>query len=121
MNDQIGERWFKGVFLKNCGPERPQLLMLDGHSSHESLAILECAMENEIQFLSTTSYSSTLSFGHLVRSTIKHVQISCLKTSSMLKTNGSFPGLIKMAWDRAFRSENIKSGFEDSCIFPFNR
>ena len=44
MTDEIGELWFKEVFLANCGSERPQVLILDGHSSHETLALLELAM-----------------------------------------------------------------------------
>lgn len=48
MNDEIGERWFEDVFLMECGKERPQLLILDGHSSHESLSIIELAIQNNI-------------------------------------------------------------------------
>ncbi|XP_052268856.1 jerky protein homolog-like isoform X1 [Dreissena polymorpha] len=33
INDEIGEKWFNTVFLKHCGPQRPQLLIFDGHSS----------------------------------------------------------------------------------------
>lgn len=51
MTDQIGEKWFSEVFLKECGEVRPQLLILDGHSSHESLAILQMASENDIHIL----------------------------------------------------------------------
>lgn len=36
MEDALGEVWFKGHFLKHCGPERPQLIILDSHSSHET-------------------------------------------------------------------------------------
>ena len=43
MVDLLGEEWFKCCFLKYCGPSRPQLLILDGHSSHESLGLLELA------------------------------------------------------------------------------
>jgi hypothetical protein len=39
--DRIGERWFKEIFLKQCGTDRPQVLILDGHSSHESLALIQ--------------------------------------------------------------------------------
>ncbi|WAR19331.1 hypothetical protein MAR_001169 [Mya arenaria] len=46
MDDAIGERWFDEVFLKFCEPKRPQLLILDGHSSHETLGILMRAIEN---------------------------------------------------------------------------
>ncbi|XP_062582083.1 uncharacterized protein LOC134243872 [Saccostrea cucullata] len=48
MTEELGERWFRDVFLKNCGPERPQLLILDGHSSHETLGLLELAMKENI-------------------------------------------------------------------------
>jgi hypothetical protein len=40
MNEEIGEQWFKDVFLKQCGPKRRQLLILDDHSSHETLRLL---------------------------------------------------------------------------------
>jgi hypothetical protein len=32
MTDSIGERWFEEVFIAQCGDQRPQLLVLDGHS-----------------------------------------------------------------------------------------
>ncbi|CAG2219868.1 unnamed protein product [Mytilus edulis] len=40
MSDRIGEKCFKEIFLKQCRGERPQLLIMDGHSSHESLALI---------------------------------------------------------------------------------
>jgi len=45
MTDGIGEKWFQDIFLTTIEPERPQLLILDGHSSHETLGLLQCAME----------------------------------------------------------------------------
>ena len=44
MTEELGEKWFRDVFLKQCGTELPQLLLLDGHSSHESLGLLELAV-----------------------------------------------------------------------------
>ena len=29
MNDELGEKWFQQVFLEHCGPQRPQLIILD--------------------------------------------------------------------------------------------
>lgn len=37
MEDALGDIWFQEHFLKSCGPERPQLILLDSHSSHETL------------------------------------------------------------------------------------
>ncbi|CAC5378343.1 unnamed protein product [Mytilus coruscus] len=34
-------KWFHEVFLQNCGPKRPQLLIVDQHRSHEALDLLE--------------------------------------------------------------------------------
>lgn len=40
MEDVLGVTWFKDHFLKHCGPERPQIIILDSHSSHETLKSL---------------------------------------------------------------------------------
>ncbi|KAK3765038.1 hypothetical protein RRG08_023556 [Elysia crispata] len=48
MNDEIGVQWFTKVFLANCGPARPQLLILDSHHSHEVLEMLELAKNENV-------------------------------------------------------------------------
>ena len=58
MTDSIGERSFEEVFLAQCGDQRPQLLLLDGHSSHESLAILELAIQHVIHILCLPSHTT---------------------------------------------------------------
>lgn len=45
MDEELLERWFKNVFLPNYGNEHPQLLILDGHGSHETLDLLELAKQ----------------------------------------------------------------------------
>ncbi|GFO17907.1 Jerky protein homolog-like [Plakobranchus ocellatus] len=40
MTELLGDEWFGNVFLKNCGPERPQILILDSHNSHECVNLL---------------------------------------------------------------------------------
>ncbi|GFS05782.1 hypothetical protein ElyMa_004690500 [Elysia marginata] len=39
MEDVLGSQWFSKIFLNHCGPERPQLLLLDSHSSHEDFKL----------------------------------------------------------------------------------
>ena len=58
MNDALGELWFREIFLKNCGDARPQLLILDGHSSHETLAILELGLQENIHILSLPPHTT---------------------------------------------------------------
>ena len=48
MDKTLGCGSFETVFLKECGAERPQLLIIDSHYSHEPLDLLECAMRENI-------------------------------------------------------------------------
>ena len=48
MDNELEEAWFRKVFLPNCGPERPQLLILGGDSSHETLSLLGLALGENI-------------------------------------------------------------------------
>ena len=50
--DILGVEWFKVVFLATCGEGRPQLLLLDGYHSHETLGLIEeLTRENNIILL----------------------------------------------------------------------
>ncbi|XP_045181703.2 tigger transposable element-derived protein 6-like [Mercenaria mercenaria] len=127
MTDQIGEQWFDTVFLQNCGTHRPQLLILDGHSSHESLAILQRAIEENIYILvlppHTTHHLQPLDksvFGPFN----KAYSSACSEflqdpLNSVNKWN--FPALITRAWVSGLTEGNIKSGFAACGIFPLNK
>ena len=56
MDQNLGVEWFQNVFLKECGPERPQLLIVDSHCSHEPLELLEIARKEKITLLSLPSH-----------------------------------------------------------------
>ena len=128
MNDTIGEKWFRNVFLKNCGDQRPLLLILDGHSSHESLAILKCALANNLHILSLLPHI-THSLQPLDRSVFgpfsAAYNAACSEFMSEdvlhMVNKWSFPGLIKITWEKSFTEQNIMSGFEACAIYPFNR
>ena len=49
MDDRIGERWFKEISLKQCGTDRPQVLILDNKGNNkitELRAILQRESQN---------------------------------------------------------------------------
>lgn len=50
MSDELGERWFENHFLNHCGPERPQMIILDSHSSHETLVFWRRHARTTLQF-----------------------------------------------------------------------
>lgn len=115
MTDALGEQWFEEVFLKYCGPHRPQLLILDSHRSHEVLGLLQMAKANGIHILAlpphTTAWLQPLDrtvFGPLSRSYNK-------VCSEYLSKNPS--NLINKA---SVTPNNIKAGFKACGIFPVN-
>ena len=57
-DNSLGVEWFKQVFLQNCGKERPILLLLDSHSSHEVLELLELAVEQEIHIFALPPHTT---------------------------------------------------------------
>ncbi|KAL8590425.1 hypothetical protein ACOMHN_011639 [Nucella lapillus] len=58
MNDSLGVQWLWKVFLRHYGTERPQLLILDSHSSHKVLGLFEKAKEEDI-YLNTLPLHTT--------------------------------------------------------------
>ncbi|CAC5360596.1 unnamed protein product [Mytilus coruscus] len=51
-------KWFHEVFLQNCGPKRPQLLIVDQHRSHEALDLLEEGMRENIRILALPPHTT---------------------------------------------------------------
>ena len=127
MEDVLGVEWFRNVFLANCGPQRPQLLLLDSHSSHEVLGLLEKAKEEDIHIFTfpphTTHYLQPLDrscFGPLSAKYNQVCSIHLAKDPCNEVTKRSFPGLFAKAWDLAMTPANVKAGFAASGIYPFN-
>lgn len=128
MTDSIGEQWFDEVFLKHCGPQRPQLLVLDGHSSHETLAIIERAIEENITLMSLpphcTHYLQPLDrslFGPFKKAYNAICSDFMSENPLHVVNKWSFPSLFNKAWETALCKENIVSGFSSCGIYPFNR
>lgn len=51
METTLFYNWFKNVFLKHIGPERPVLLIYDGHVTHVSTKLIKLAPENEVTIM----------------------------------------------------------------------
>ncbi|CAG2187086.1 unnamed protein product [Mytilus edulis] len=46
------------IFIKNCGPKRTQLLIMDSHGSHETLGLLDEAKKENIIVMALPPYTS---------------------------------------------------------------
>ena len=126
MNDTMGEMWFRDLFLPECGPERPQLLIMDGHSSHETLGILEMAREENIHILCLPPHCTHF-LQPLDRTVFRpfknYYDEACsdyLSENSLnAVTKFSFPELFRQAFEASMTKSNLKNGFKTCGIYPF--
>ena len=127
MEDVLSTNWFKDIFLRCCGPERPQLLIWDSHHSHETLEILELARDNKIEVFAfpphTTHYLCPLDrcvFGPFKKAYNKVCSTHMSKDASATVDKASLCGLVTEAYQSSFCRTNIVSGFEATSILPWN-
>jgi len=50
--------WFTDSFLPNIGNDRPQILILDGHDSHNFIELIDVALQNEIHLVELPAHTS---------------------------------------------------------------
>ncbi len=128
MCDLLGEEWFSGVFLRNCGPDRPQILIMNSHSSHETLGLLERAKQENIHILAlpphTTHHLQPLDesvCGPLKRS---YNNMACTQYMSKdpyrIVNKAAWLGLFNEAYEAGVTTRNITIGFRACGIFPLN-
>ena len=127
MIDILGEEWFQRIFLPNCGPERPQLLLLDSHSSHEVIGLIEKARQQNIHLFTfpphTTHYLQPLDrscFGPLSTAYNQYCSEFLAKNPNNEISKKTFPSIFYKSWQKALTPSNIKAGFSATGIYPFN-
>ena len=127
MEDALGELWFQDHFLKHSGPERPQLIIMDSHSSHETLGLIDAAIANDIVLLAfpphTTQWLCPLDksiFGPLSREYSRVCTEFMASSPNNIVNKWQWPKLFRQAYVKAFTSANITSGFRKCGIFPVN-
>ena len=128
INEKIAFEWFNDVFLKHCGPERPQMLIMDGHGSHECAELLDTAIEDNIAIFAlpphTTHYLQPLDrtvFGPFNTA----YNFACTEFLSAHPSNlinkWTFPSMFTKAWTSAMTCSNLKNGFKATGIYPLNK
>ena len=127
MEDVLGEIWFKDQFLPHCGAHRPQLLLLDSHSSHETLGIIEAAKENNIHLMTFPPHSThwlcpldKTIFSPLQKAYDHTCSIFMNSSPNNIVCKWEWPRLFRKAHDKTFTKWNIRSGFKACGIHPFN-
>jgi hypothetical protein len=127
MNDILGEMWFRQVFLPNIGNERPQLLILDSHGSHEVLGLLEEAVKENIIVVALPPHTShhlqpldKSVFGPFAKAYDRACTELLSENPHLLINKATWPRVFNAAWSKALTKENIVSGFRATGIWPPN-
>ena len=112
--------------MPNIGTDRPQVLIVDGHDSHNSVELLSVAIDNNIEIVEMPAHCShwLQPLDHTVFGPMKTCYNTCcsdlMNIYSVTINKSNFCGLFKKAWDQALTAANIISGFEACGIFPYN-
>ena len=118
--------WFK-LFVQAISPIRPVLLILDGHTSHITINVIEFARANEIHLLCLPSHTShvlqPLDVG-VFKSFKSFFSKVCTqymaKNPGRVITEDILSFLVGNALAQSHTPINIFSGFKKAGIYPFN-
>lgn len=126
IDGELFLEWFKR-FIDSLPPKRPVALLLDGHTSHITLELIDLARKNDIHLLCfpphTTNYYQPLDVG--VFKALKNA-FSAECTKLMRKNKRKFlnrydiSAVLNPAWVKAVNPANIQSGFRGSGVWPLN-
>ena len=107
MNTGLFELWFTEIFLKNCGKERPQLLIMDNASIHFSPFLMNLSREHDIDILFLPSNTSHIlqpndqMFGLLKGCMFQELQGLGYITDTTIVRKAQFGVLLKHAYQNA--------------------
>ena len=128
MDQELFSNWFLHQFLKHAVSTRPILLMLDGHSSHYNLDLVQSAAENDVIIFClpphTTADSQPLDtscFGPLKVYWSEACRQFMFNNPGRVVSKFQFSKLFSEAWSKGISINNITSGFRSTGIYPFNR
>ena len=127
MDQELFSKWFSSHFLKYAVPSRPLLLILDGHSSHFTLELVQTAAEKDIIIFClpphTTANSQPLDtsvFGPLKSYWSQACCDYMFANPGCVVTKFQFSSLFRQAWSKGMSVDNIHAGFKKTRVFPFN-
>ena len=126
VNAELFIKWLH-FFVESIPPARPVLLILDGHSSHISIEVIEFARSNDVHMLCipahTTHILQPLDVG-VFKSFKSYYYKACKKEladhPNRVITTEQIAGLVGRAWPQSLTPVNIMSGFKKCGIYPLN-
>ena len=129
MDSELFLKWFQRIFIVHARPsaENPVLLLLDGHASHCSPQLIDCARENHVILLALAPHTTHLClpldvcvYKVLKMNIGKQVKLGQALKGDLWILKRNVPRILKEPFEKSMSLANIKSGFRKCGIFPFN-
>ncbi|GFR82327.1 tigger transposable element-derived protein 1 [Elysia marginata] len=127
MEDSLGVEWLTKIFLPHCGPQRPQVLILDQHHSHEVYEMIMMAKRENIHMVALPPHTSHWlqpldkgCFSALSRYYRSICSDFMASSRQQVVNKASFTRLFSHAWEKGMTPTNARSGFRVTEIVPFN-
>lgn len=124
--DGIGRLWFESTFIPSIGESRPQLLICDGHGSHNNIEFIELARSENIIIIELPSHTSNWTqpldrtfFKPLKSAWNKEVD-AFVQMTGVPVSKSQFFRLFARSWETANGRKTVANGFSATGIHPLN-
>ena len=124
IDTELYMAWMKTFFKKFIVPERPVLLLTDGHKTHINIDVIDLCRDNGISLFCLPTHAlqplDVAVFKSLKDSFAKAVRVLSFTKNNFIVTKREFARVVKRPLDQAFAIANVKAGFSKCGIYPFN-
>ena len=127
IDSELFLSWFNKIFLKYSVPDRPIMLLTDGHKSHLTLDVVDLCIQNKIILFCLPPHTThalqpldVAVFKSLKDYFSKTVRALCFTKRNFVVTKKEFSKVAKTPFEKAFSIPNVKAGFKKCGIYPFN-
>ncbi|XP_065196899.1 uncharacterized protein LOC135828375 [Sycon ciliatum] len=128
MDRELFQSWFKDLFLASTSREKTQLILMDNHSSHISVEILELARKSNVVFIALPSKTTHIlqpldktvfsAMGAHHQSTSAAARL--LKPSHSLALSDFLP-IFADTFTKSVTPANIMASFKVTGVYPTDR
>ncbi|KAK4306646.1 hypothetical protein Pmani_021539 [Petrolisthes manimaculis] len=129
MDSELFLQWFEQLFIVHSrpSPDRPVLILLDGHISHCSPHLIESAIRHNVTLFALAPHTTHICqpLDVAVYKSFKSHLDKLVNLGKAIKGNfwvpkKNIPTMLKGPFESSMTMANIKSGFRKCGVFPFN-
>ena len=131
MDGELFLAWFKNIFLPKTAHLRPAMLIMDGHTSHLTIELIDLACKNNVilyclpphltyllQPLDVAVFKSLKDY--FTRYSHQAKLISLVASCILVVNRSNFTAIFKEAFEKSMVMATIKNGFRKCGISPFD-